>query len=127
MERLLGIGLIIGIPLIIACIAYILYAICHSPFIRMNYEKGLPYVQTLIDKYGNVNTKRKQKAWLIIHSEIVYAAKHGEKHVQIWPEDYIDIPYDEFEYKLESHGYVLEANSQNWYERRLSIDVSWEY
>ena len=36
MERLLAIGLIIGIPFILACI---LYAICHGPFICMNYEK----------------------------------------------------------------------------------------
>lgn len=123
MERLLAIGLIIGISLIVACI---LYAICHGPFIRINRKKELPDVRTLIDEYDKVHAKRKQKAWIRIHSEIVYAAKHGKKHVQIWPEDYIDIPYDEFKGELESRGYVLENNSAQWYEEELIINVSWE-
>lgn len=123
MERLLTDGLIVGIPLITACI---LYAICRGPFICMNREKELPDVRTLTHKYEKVNTKRKQKAWLRIRSEIVHAAKHGNRHVQIWPEDYIDIPYDEFKGELESHGYVLEAHSKMWYRERVSIGVSWE-
>lgn len=123
MERLLAIGLIIGIPFIIACI---LYAICHGPFICMNYEKELPDVQTLTHKYNKVYTKRKQKAWLRIHSKIIYAAKHGRKYVPIHAEDYIDIPYEEFKGELENRGYALENNSEAWYIKRLSIDVSWE-
>lgn len=123
MERLLAIGLIIGIPFIVACI---LYVICHGPFMRINCKKELPDVRTLIDEYDKVHAKRKQKAWIRIRSEIVYAAKHGKKHVQIWPEDYIDIPYDEFKGELESRGYVLENNSAQWYEEELIINVSWE-
>lgn len=123
MERLLAIGLIIGIPFVVACI---LYAICHDPFICMNYEKELPDVQTLTYKYNKVYAKRKQKAWLRIHSEIVYAAKHGNKHVSISPVDYVDIPYEELKSKLNSHGYILEADSEKWYRERFSIDVRWE-
>lgn len=123
MEQLLTVGLVVGIPFIIACI---LYAICHGPFIRINYEKELPDVPTLIDKYDKIYAKRKHKAWLRIRSVIVHAAKHGNRHVQIWPEDYIDIPYDEFKGELESHGYVLEAHSKMWYRERVSIGVSWE-
>ena len=122
MERLLAIGLIVGIPFVIACI---LYAICHGPFICMNYEKELPDVQTLTYKYNKVYAKQKEKAWLRIHSEIINAAKHGRKHVPIRPENYIDIPYEEFKGKLESHGYVLENNSEKWYKEKFSIDVSW--
>lgn len=123
MERLFAIGLIIGIPFIIACI---LYAICHGPFIFMNYAKELPDVQTLTHKYDKIYAKRKQKTWLRIHSKIVHAAKHGRRYVSIMPVDYINIPYDEFRDKLESLGYVLENNSEKWYIRGLSIDVSWE-
>ena len=79
-ERLLTVGLIIGIPFIVVCISY---AICHG------HDKKLPDIRTLNDKYEKVSAKRKQKAWLRIRSKIVYAVKHGNKHVQIWPEDYI--------------------------------------
>ena len=123
MERLLAIGLIIGIPLIVACI---LYAICHGPFIHINRKKELPDVRTLIDEYDKVHAKRKQKAWIRIHSEIVYAAKHGKRYASIRPEDYIDIPYEEFKGKLEGRGYVLEVHSEKWYKEKFSIDVSWE-
>jgi hypothetical protein len=57
---------------------------------------------------------------------MIYAAKHGKRHASIMPEDYIDIPYDEFKYELESHGYILEAHSKMWYKEKFSIDVSWE-
>lgn len=123
MERLLDIGLIIGIPFIILCI---MYAIYHGLFMCVNYDKKLPDIKTLNDKYRKVNIKRKQKAWLKIRSDIVYAAKHGRKHVSIVADDYIDIPYDEFKGELENHGYVLEAHSKMWYRERFSIDVSWE-
>lgn len=125
MERLLTVGLIVGIPFIIVCI---IYAVCHGniQFICVDHKKELPDIRTLNDKYEKVNTKRKQKAWLRIRSEIVHAAKHGNRHVQIWPENYIDIPYDEFKGELESHGYVLEAHSKMWYRERVSIGVSWE-
>lgn len=81
MERLLTNGLIVGIPLITACI---LYAICRGPFIRMNHKKELPDVRTLTEKYDKIHDKRKQRAWLRIHSEIVYAAKHGKRHASIY-------------------------------------------
>lgn len=123
MERLLTVGLIIGIPFIIVCI---LYAICHGQFIRMNHEKELPDAQTLNHMCDKVRAKRKQKAWLSIHSEIIYAAKRGKKHAQICPEDYIYIPYDELKGELENRGYVLEHNSAQWYEEELIINVSWE-
>lgn len=97
-----------------------------SPIYGVDHKKELPDIRTLNDKYEKVNTKRKQKAWLRIRSKIIYAAKHGNRHVQIWPEDYIDIPYDEFKGELESHGYVLEAHSKMWYRERVSIGVSWE-
>jgi hypothetical protein len=77
----------------------------------MNHENELPDVQTLNHTCDKAHLKRKQKAWRRIHSEIIYAAKHGKKHVKIWPEDYIDITYDEFKEELENRGYVLENDS----------------
>lgn len=93
---------------------------------RVIYGKELPDIRTLNHKYDKVYAKRKQKAWRRVRSQIVYAAKHGRKHVRIWSEDYIDIPYEEFKSELESHGYVLENNSKTYYKEKLNIDVSWE-
>jgi hypothetical protein len=87
----------------------------------MDRKKELPDVRALTHKYDKVYAKRKQKAWRRIHSEIIYAAKHGKKHVKIWPEDYIDIPYDEFKEELENRGYVLENDSLQWYEKKTLV------
>lgn len=122
MERTTDIWLIIG------CICVLCFVFVKGIDLRRRviYGKGLPDIRTLNYKYGKVYTKQKQKAWRRIHSQIVYAAKHGRKHVQIWPDDYIDIPYEEFKGELESRGYVLENKSEKWYKEKLSIDVSWE-
>lgn len=122
MERTIDIWLIIGCICIIGFVFVKGIDLCR----RVIYDRGLPDIRTLNYKYGKVYAKRKQKAWRMVHSQIVYAAKHGRKHVSIDVDYYIDIPYEEFKGELESHGYVLENNSEEWYKEKLSIDVSWE-
>lgn len=114
--------------LIIGCICVMCFVFVKGIDLckRVIYGKELPDIRTLNYKYGKVYAKQKQTAWRRIHSQIVYAAKHGRKHVPIHADDYIDIPYKEFKGELESRGYVLENNSEKWYKEKFSIDVSWE-